>query len=260
MQTYFFPRPVATGSIVVITIGAVFIVVSLPLLLTSGLMLVNILLFVLGILLIAVGIRSIVVTKRSNPTDEDYDRWLERQARAMLPRALQALNLDKSQITSKILRIHSIVLPGTSLAANYRDDVHLKMGKDGLWRSSINIYSYFLPSERFIAIFTRDINAMRPKGPFDDRSEEFFYRDIVSITFSVFRDKANIGGEEFVYRVQQLSLKIVNGDDIRFGGYLSAVPIDAKSGAPTILLPDGRVNKTLADLRGLLRAKKHLSR
>src|SRR5579863_6911623 len=106
MQTYFFPRPVATGSIVVITIGAVFVIVSLPLLLTSGLMLVNILLLALGILFIIGGIRSIVVTKRSNPTDEDYDRWLEKQARVMLPRALQALNIDKSQITSKILRIH----------------------------------------------------------------------------------------------------------------------------------------------------------
>jgi len=260
MQTYFFPRPVSTGSIVVITIGAVFAVVSLPLLLTSGLMLVNILLLALGILFIAGGIRSVVATKRSNPLDADYDQWLEKQARSMLPRALQVLNIDKSQITSKILRIHSIILPGSNLAGNYRDDVHLKLGKDGQWRSSVNIYTYFLPSERFIAIFTRDINAMNPKGTYDDRSEEFFYRDIVSITFSVFRDNVDIGGEEFVYRVQQLSLKIVNGDDVRLGGYLSAVPIDSKSGAPTILLSDGRINKTLADLRGLLRAKKHLGR
>ncbi len=259
MQTYFFPRPIPTVAVVAISIGAVFVLVALPLLYFGGLQLLNVLLFVAGILFVAGGIRSAVNTRRSNPKDENFDEWLEKQARGILPKALRALNIDQSQITSKVMRIHSIVLPGSSLAGSYRDEVLLKPGKDGQWRSSVNIYTYFLPSDRFIAIFTRDINALDPRGPYDDRSEEFFYRDIVSITLSVFKDKAEINGAECAYRVQQLSLRLVNGDDIRLGGYLSAVPIDSKH-APTILLPDGRINKTLADLRGLLRAKKHIGR
>lgn len=259
MQTYFFPRPIPTAAVVAISIGAVFVLVALPLLYFGGLQLLNVVLFAAGLLFVAGGIRSAVKTKRANPKDEDFDQWLERQAKGILPKALRALNIDQSQITSRVLRIHSIVLPGSTLAASYRDEVHLKAGKDGQWRSSVNIYTYFLPSDRFIAIFTRDINVMDPKGPYDDRSEEFFYRDIVSITLSVFKDRAEINGAEVTYRVQQLSLRLVNGDDIRLGGYLSAVPIDSKQ-APSILLPDSRINKTLSDLRGLLRAKKHIGR
>lgn len=259
MQTYYFPRPVSTVTIVVISIGAVFFLVSLPLLYFGGLQLLNIVLFVVGILFVLGGIRSIVNTKRSNPKDEDFDEWLDKQAKGILPKALRVLNIGQTQITSKVMRIHSVILPGSSLANNYRSEIYLKLGKDGQWRSSVNIYTYFLPSDRFIAIFTRDINALHSRGPYDDRTEEFFYRDIVSITLSVFRDRAEIGGVEVAYRVQQLSLRLVNGDDIRLGGYLSAVPIDNKQ-APAILLPDSRINKTLADLRGLLRAKKHHGR
>src|ERR671930_41954 len=125
---------------------------------------------------------------RANPTDQDYDNWLEEQAAAMLPRALRMLNLDERQITSQILSIHSLILPGSSLASNYHDEVYLKQGKDGQWRSSVNLYTYFFPAQHFIAIFTRSINALDPLTPFDDSTEEFFYRDIMGTSFSVFQD------------------------------------------------------------------------
>jgi hypothetical protein len=96
--------------------------------------------------------------------------------------------------------------------------------------------------------------------PADDSTEEYFYRDIVTTSFSVFHDTVVLGNEEFLYRVQQLSLKISNGDDIRLGAYLSAVPIEKGQGAPIIMLPDAHINQTLADLRALLRVKKQRGR
>jgi hypothetical protein len=260
MAEYFFPRPISTFSILAATIGGVFILVAIPLLLLTGVGVVTVVLLAIGLILLLFGVRSMIVTRRSNPGDEDYDDWLERQARALRPRALRTLSLDEQQITSKIVCVHSILLPGSSLANNYHDEVYLKQGKDGQWRSSVNLYTYFFPSERFIAIFTRDINAFSPKGPYNDVTEEYFYRDIIGVSTSVFRDTVLIGEAELVYRVQQLSLKLINGENQPFGGYLSAMPFDTKRGLPTILSPDAHVNTTLNDLRVLLRVKKQRTR
>jgi hypothetical protein len=260
MAEYFFPRPISTFSVFAVTIGGVFLVVAVPLILLMGFSIVTVGLLAIGLLLLIFGVRSIIVIKRSNPKDHDYDDWLERQARTLRPRALRTLSLDEQQITSKIVCVHSILLPGSSLANNYADEVYLKQGKDGLWRSSVNLFTYFFPSDRFIAIFTRDINAFSPKGPYNDETEEYFYRDILGVNTSVYRDTVLIGEAELVYRVQQLSLKLINGENLRFGGYLSAIPLDPKPGLPNILSPDANVNTTLNDLRALLRAKKQRTR
>jgi hypothetical protein len=260
MAEYFFPRPISTLSIVMAVIGGVFMLLGIALLWLTGVGIVVGALLAIGLILLILGVRSMIVIIRSNPDDEDYDDWLERQGKALLPRALRTLSLDEQQITSKIICVHSVLLPGSSLANNYHDEVYLKQGQDGQWRSSVNLYTYFFPSERFIAIFTRDINAFSPRGPHSDESEEYFYRDIIGVSTSVSRDTVLVGEVESTYRVQQLSLKLINGENLRFGGYLSAVPFDTKRGLPTILSPDARVNATLNDLRVLLRAKKQRAR
>ncbi len=260
MAEYFFPRPISTFSVFAVTTGGVFIVVAVPLMVLAGFSTVTIGLLLLGLLLLIFGIRSIFVIKRANPKDRDYDDWLERQARALRPKALRTLSLDEQQITSKIVCVHSVLLPGSNLANNYADEVYLKQGKDGLWRSSVNLYTYFFPSDRFIAIFTRAINVFNPKGPYNDETEEYFYRDILGVNTSVYRDTVLIGEAELVYRVQQLTLKLINGENLRFGGYLSALPLDTNRGLPTVLSHDAHINNNLNDLRVLLRAKKQRTR
>src|SRR6266566_3273042 len=256
IQQYFFPKPVSTGLITITTAGALLCLVGLALVFSLGPTYFHLSLVLVGGLVLFIGVRSIRAIIRSNPTDQDYDDWLDDQAEAIIPRALRVLNLDERQITSQILDMHSIILPGSSLASNYHDDVYLKLGKDGVWRSSVNLYTFFFPTDRFIAMFTRSINVLDRVMPADDSTEEYFYRDIVTTSFSVFQDTVVLGNEEFLYRVQQLSLKISNGDDIRLGAYLSAVPIEKGQGARIIMLPDAHINQTLADLRALLRVKK----
>ena len=260
IQQYFFPKPVSTGLITITTTGAVLCLVGLALVFTLGPTYFHLGLFLLGGLVLFIGVRSIRAIIRSNPTDQDYDDWLEDRAEAIIPRALRALNLDEREITSQILSMHSIILPGSSLASEYHDEVYLKLGKDGIWRSSVNLYTFFFPTDRFIAMFTRSINALDRVMPIDDTTDEYFYRDIVTAAFSLFQDTAVFGNEEILYRVQQLSLRISNGDDIRLGAYLSAVPIERGRGAPIIMLPDTHINQMLADLRALLRVKKQRSR
>ena len=260
IQQYFFPKPVSTGLITITTTGAVLGLVGLALVFTLGPTYFNLGLFLIGGVVLFIGVRSIRAIIRSNPTDQDYDDWLEDRAEAIIPRALRVLNLDEREITSQILSMHSIILPGSSLASEYHDEVYLKLGKDGIWRSSVNLYTFFFPTDRFIAMFTRSINALDRVMPIDDTTDEYFYRDIVTAAFSLFQDTAVFGNEEILYRVQQLSLRISNGDDIRLGAYLSAVPIERGRGAPIIMLPDTHINQMLADLRALLRVKKQRSR
>ncbi len=228
MEHYFFPRPISTGAITMTTSGIIFILAGLVLLFTLGLTILNMILTIAGFVQLFLGIRSMYLIKKSNPGDEDYDHWLEQQVQAMKPRAMRLLNLNQSQVTSQILCTHSIILPGSSLAKNYHDDVLIKQGKDGQWRTSVNLYTYFFPTDHFIAMCTCDVN--------------------------------EIAGMKYPYRVQQLSFRISNGDDIRLGAHLSAMPLDRGQGAPIILLPDTHINQTLADLRGLLRSKKQRSR
>ena len=260
IQQYFFPKPVSTGLITITTAGALLCLVGLALVFTLGPTYFHLSLVLVGGLVLFIGVRSIRAIIRSNPTDQEYDDWLDDQAEAIIPRALRVLNLDERQITSQILSMHSIILPGSSLASNYHDDVYLKLGKDGIWRSSVNLYTFFFPTDRFIAMFTRGINALDRVMPIDDTTDEYFYRDIVTASYSLFQDTAVFGNQEILYRVQQLSFRISNGDDIRLGAYLSAVPIERGRGAPVIMLPDTHINQTLSDLRTLLRVKKQRGR
>src|SRR5437588_11019337 len=256
IEQYFFPKSVSTFIIATTTAGALSLLAGVVMLLIAAPASFIVALVLAGSGLLLIGIDRIRAIIRSNPTDEDYDHWLRHQASTMLPAALFTLNMDESQLTSQPLILYSFILPGSSLASDYHDHIHLKQGKDGRWRSSINLYTYFLPSQHFIAMFTRSVNALDQFMPFDDSTEEFFYRDIISASFSRFPDTVIIEGQEFVYRVQQLSLKISNGDDIRLGAYLSAEPLSGRQNAPFFIPLDNHCNQTLAELRRLLRFRK----
>jgi len=259
---YFFPKQISNGTIIIITAGALFVLVGIPLLFTGGLSIYDIFLVIAGILLLIGGIRTILATRRSNPLDADYDAWLEKQARILLPRARRVMNLNERQMTGQVMCVHSVILPGSDLAGTYHDHIHMKRGLDGRWRCSVNFYTFFFPADRHLAIFTRDVNAMRPRDHLDparadtNLSEEYFYADITTATISVFQDRAIIAGQECLYRVQQLSLKIANGEDVRLGAYLGAMPLNPKQADLKIALPDVHVNEIIGELRELIRFKK----
>src|SRR5947209_10525717 len=196
IQQYFFPKPISTGRIIVTTAGALVGLVGLALVFTLGPTYFHLSLVLVGGGVLFIGVRRLRAIIRSNPTDQEYDDWLEDQAEAIIPRALRVLNLDERQITSQILCMHSIILPGSSMASNYYDDVYLKLGKDGIWRSSVNLYTVFFPTDRFIAMFTRSINALDRVMPADDTTHEYFYQDIVTAAFSVLHNTVIFDNKE----------------------------------------------------------------
>ncbi len=247
-QRYFFPKPVPRGSIITCLVGALFLAI--------GISLQNIVLIASGCLLLLIGASIIGVIIRSNPTDRHYDQWVHKQAQAMLPTALAKFNMRRNQVTDQILRTHSFVLPGSHGASHYPErEVQAKRGKDGQWRFSINVYTYFLPAEHYLAVYTCDVNAFDPSSHIE-QTEEYFYSDIVGVTTHPLRDTAIIGNRQYRYRIEQFSLRISNGDTIDLGASLKATPLDDGQDIPVFSLPHTGFDRTLTMLRRLLRSKK----
>ncbi len=247
-KRYFFPKPVPRGTIITCLVGA--------LLLAIGISLQNVFLIALGCLLLLISASIIGVIRRSNPTDQQYDQWVQAQAQAMLPRALVKLNMRSYQVTDHILRTHSFVLPGSRMASHYpENEVQAKRGKDGQWRFSINVYTYFLPAEHYLAVYSCDVNAFNSSSHIE-QTEEYFYNDIVGVTTHPLRDTTIIGNRQYHYRIELFSLRISNGDTIDLGASLKATPLDDGQDIPVFSLPHTGFDKTLTMLRSLLRSRK----
>ena len=257
IERYFYPKKIISmGLVISTTVSTFFVLVSFALIRLLGLTSFTLTLLFIDFILLLLGVWTIRTLITLNPGDEDYDEWLAYQASLVISEAYDVLDLYESQLINQILSIHSIVLPGSSLADNYRDEILLKQGKDGKWRSSVNLYTYFFPVDGFIAIYTRSIDALNPAVPYADSSEEYFYEDLIGASFRTFRDTAIVNDQEFSYRVEQLSFKLFSGDDIGLGGSISARPMNPRSGAPFISLHNNRSEQTLAVLRYLLRSRK----
>src|SRR5215467_1727020 len=247
-QRYFFPKPVPRGLIITCLAGA--------LTLAIGVSLQSTVLIASGCLLLLIGASIIGLIIRSNPTDRHYDQWVHAQARAMLPTALAKFNMRRRQVIDQVLCTHSFVLPGSRVASHYPEkEVQAKRGKDGQWRFSINVYTYFLPAEHYLAVYSGDVNAFDPSSHIE-QTEEYFYSDIVGVTTHPLRDTTIIGNRQYHYRIELFSLRISNGDTIDLGASLKATPLDDGQGIPVFSLPHTGFDRTLTALRRLLRSRR----
>lgn len=190
------------------------------------------------------------------PTDQEYDAYVQAKAREHLLEALRKIgqdNLSDAQI-DQILFMRGFVLEGTKNALNYRaQDILRKRGKDGIWRYSINIYTYFYPVDHQLAVFVFDINAVNKK----DRRElvqEYFYTDVVAATTEDEQDEITVDGTAHPYRTQSFALRICDGN--RISATFRSIPLDHEK-LPIYDLPRDNVEKTIAQLRLLLRTNKH---
>jgi len=243
-----------TDAIVITIVGIVLIIVG------SGIPGLAPVVF-LGLGLGAIGI---VITAyklfASKPSDQEYDKWLENHANALVFGAGDKLGMQRNQVEAHIIKqtllsIHGFVLPGMSEAYKYRiDELRAKKGKDGVWRFSVNVYTYFFPEEHHLGAFVGDVNALN-QSAHNDKTEEYFYQDVVGATVSDEQNTIEFRGKKYQYRIQQFSLRITNGDSI--GATVNARPADNRQNAPIFSIPDSGIDRTIAYLRMLLRTKKH---
>jgi hypothetical protein len=245
MKRYFSTIP--RSAIIIAIVGAV--------LLLLGLIAQTVALILVGLIVALIGGGIIVSASAGRkPTDQQYDIWLKSQAKAIADRAIMKLGLDQSEITNEPLEVHGFVLPGMKDSNRYRaDEPRWKKGNDGLIRFSVNTYTFFFPEEHHLAAFVGDVNALNQTAH-NEKTEEYFYRDIVGATTSDEQDNITIKGKQYQYRTQRFSLRITSGDSI--GVSIDAVPIDNRQNIPSFKIPNSGIDRTVAQLRMLLRAKK----
>ncbi|MFL5628653.1 MAG: hypothetical protein ACJ788_23985 [Ktedonobacteraceae bacterium] len=246
MRRYFTTKT-PKGAIITAVVGALLLLIGLPSH-SGGFIIV-------GLIVLLIGVGIIVATMSgSKPTDEEYDAWLKAQAEGVINRAARKLGLDPSQITREPLHIHGFVLPGMRESTKYRpDELHWKIGKDGVVRFSVNVYTYFFPADHHLAAFVGDVNALNQPAH-NEKTEEYFYRDIVGATTNDEQDYIRFKDKQYQYRIQRFALRISSGDSI--GVSVDATPIDNRRNMPSFAIPNSGIDQTVAQLRMLLREKK----
>ncbi len=243
MKRYFAPFPTKLLWTAIVGVLILFIGVSA----SSGTMI-----FIgLVVLLIGGGLLAMRLSG-SKPTDEEYDAWVESQARMLVPRAIQKLGLIPEQLIRAELRFDSHIVPGSRGAGRYPvQEVKSKKGKDGRWRFSVNKFIYFLPTEHHLGAYTGDVNALN-QASHVEQTEEYFYQDITGATTNEVQDSIRVGAQVIPYQAQLFSLKTTGGNSIDTP--LGLMPVSGRTGPS--FAPPNDFDATLNSLRALLRSKK----
>jgi hypothetical protein len=245
-RNYFVPQRVSKWGWIALIAGG--------LLAITGMDLSKLIVFAIGVLVGIVSIVYIVMTFTANPSDRLYEQWVNSQARALYSEGLEALGLDKHSLSAPVIRIASVVLPGSMAAEAYpSDEVRVRRGKDGRLRYSIHVYTYFYPTRDYRAIFKGDVNAWNHSKD-DALNETYVYRyhHIMSAATHRFMDTVILEGTSYQYRIDEFCLELSNGRLIPLTAALKAKLLDRRQDAPTSLLPEMVSGQQLRQLRDLL--------
>ena len=246
MRRYFRGSSNYTGAIFLIIVGILLIGVGLASHMQT-LALVGLTPIILGII--------ITVVHSSRPNDQKYDQWVDRQRELIASTALQKVHMDPTELIREPLSLHGVIIPGSDQANPYGDNIYSKKGKDGFYRYSVNVFTYFFPAEHHIAVLSCDVDALDQRAHIE-HTEHYFYKDMVGVNTGEgrFQDKK----ERVTLLIQAFSLRVANGDAIGIGGVLSVKVLDSKNKkiGPKVAFADTEVSKTVQALLMLLRQKK----
>lgn len=249
---YFSPRRIPTWIPITFLAGLLLIVIGI----TSSYFSV----FAAGVILCIGSVLWFMLIRTSKPSDAQYDRWLEDQARAMYSKGLRKLGINKRDFSSPPLRIHSVVLPGTRAASSYpSEEVRIWRGKDGELRYCIHVYTYFFFTKNSLAFFKSDINAWN-HSEYDKLNEanSYRYHDIIGVTLYRSQDTVDLKdivkaeNSLFQYRIDQLRFELSNGQRMQLSAALRATLSNRYQKAPLSLLPETDFEDTINQLRTLL--------
>lgn len=172
------------------------------------------------------------------PTDEEYEAWVKSWANAIQQYGVKKLGLDPSDILGQSLYVRSIVWPrshGAKYYSNYNCPVLIKQGIDKRPHGNINRFTFFYPTQHYIAVFAGDINALHTLR--FEETRMYYYKDIVGIETSGMALDDGIT----TYPMQHFELRVSSGQSI----------------SATTYVEDLDVEQTIRALRTLLRDKKY---
>jgi hypothetical protein len=190
--------------------------------------------------------------RKTNTTDEEYDLWLEHKEHLLRQKGYQVHGISPKYPASSVLCIRSFVPRGSITSHGYANqEVQMKQGKDGRWRYSINVYSYFFPMRKGMAIFKSDINVFTNRHR-DVRHETYPYSFLSTATTDSEDDRAIIHHTAYRYQTEQLYLVFSNGVMSSFSAVVQAQLMDNTDNAPFSIVPNATFGRKLNELRALL--------
>ena len=190
------------------------------------------------------------------PTDEEYDAWVEKQAKKERQKGLEEIDLEElpEEEFERILIVKGYAVPGTKDEKKYlKDDILWRVGKDGRKRYSINLYTYVIPLEHRFASLTFHVNAVNHHDHGQDVGE-YFYSDMVSVRAANERDLVTVDEVEYLYNTHSFLLSTNDGKGISVT--IRAEPIAREPGLPEFGFVDPRVEETIRKIRRLVRSIK----
>ncbi len=246
IRRYFYPKPLPYWPFITLVIGIFMLLI--------GGLLQFWPFFFLSIVPLVIGATFIYHEMKTNPSDADFDRWNEEQAKELGARGMQLLYLHRKDLIEPPMRITSYILPGSHTATDYLpQQVQMKQGKDGRWRFSIYVYTYIYPTADYLAVYRGDSNAFSSRQI--EQHETYLYQHIYSASLQASKDTLEWEESLIPYRTEQLYLKFFHGDFVELSATIKAMPQEQADNAPLESLPNPSFERTLMRLRQLLHTK-----
>ncbi|GCE21049.1 hypothetical protein [Dictyobacter kobayashii] len=186
-------------------------------------------------------VRLIWYHVQAKPTDAQYEAWVRSWLPGMQKYGMQRLGLAPGEILGAPLFVRGIIWFHTQESAYYHSHgcpVRVLRGKDGNLHASINKFTFFYPTQHYIAVFSGHVNALHPLR--SESTQTYFYDDIVGVETTTYGQQF----ETLVYTLQQFELRVSSGQSV----------------GATTYARDADVEQTVRSLRTLLQDKKYGTR
>ncbi len=160
--------------VVLIIIGILFMLMSM----TGASSATSLVVMIIAVLFLVFGILGLVKTK-GRVSDQQIDEWFEDDLERLEKVSLNKLGIDETELISD-----PVPITGMSLWSGDNANIMFRKGKDGILRFTpieINILNF---TQNQLLIY-RCVFDFATGRVLDERTEEYFYKDIVSISTKV---------------------------------------------------------------------------
>lgn len=170
------------------------------------------------------------------PSDQEYEDWVRSWQGSIRQYGMQKLGLDANDIQGRPLYVRSIIWPNSYDAKKHYQShdgpVLIKRGMDGRPHGSVNRFTFFYPTQHYIAVFIYDVNALGSMH--FEGTRTYFYDDIVGVDTNSF----NLDDGYVTYVMQNFELRVSNGQSIGATTYVHDLDVDQTVNALRTLLRD----------------------
>jgi len=201
-----------------------------------------------GIILIVIGIVGLVLYNKGKPTDKQMDEWLEEDLINLGKRALIKVDIESPALIS-----YAVAVTGPRLWDISGVNIFFKKGKDNIIR--------FAPINVDIINFTQNqllgyacVLDFTTGNALNESTEEYFYKDIVSVSTRTESRTVNIPKLGIVQMNAAETFTITTAGGTSFSIILRDPTLIKKLGGGEI--PTTRAEKAIQEIRKLLREKK----